>query len=85
MPSLTKQAVGRRKYTPEQTDHLFAVLGRGGSVSRAARDLGFNQVTCSKWVSKAELYLGEHGIGMAKVGARDHAQLVTYAYQAGLT
>lgn len=49
MSSLTKESAARRKCTPEQKDQFFAVLDRLGSVSAAARDLGFNQMTCYQW------------------------------------
>jgi IS30 family transposase len=51
--SLTKEAVGGRKYTPEQKDQFFAVLDRGGSVTAAAAELGLNRMTCYKWVHKS--------------------------------
>jgi IS30 family transposase len=53
--SLTKEAAGRRRYTPEQKDQFFAVLDRLGSVSASAAELGFNQMTCYQWVHKARL------------------------------
>jgi IS30 family transposase len=53
--SLTKEAASRRKYTPEQKGQFFAVLDRCGSVSAAAAELGFNQLTCYQWVHKSRL------------------------------
>lgn len=55
MSFLTKEAVGRRKYTPEQKAQFFSVLDRCGSVSEAAAELGFNQMTCYQWVHKSRL------------------------------
>ncbi|WP_354242859.1 transposase [Arthrobacter sp. UYEF20] len=55
MLSLTKEAASRRKYTPEQKAQFFSVLDRCGSVSEAAAELGFNQMTCYQWVHKSRL------------------------------
>ncbi|MGY2744265.1 IS30 family transposase [Arthrobacter sp. UYCu723] len=55
MSSLTKEAASRRKYTPEQKAQFFSVLDRCGSVSAAAAELGFNQMTCYQWVHKSRL------------------------------
>ncbi|RAX44347.1 hypothetical protein DQ354_15395, partial [Arthrobacter sp. AQ5-06] len=55
MSSLTKEAASRRKYTPEQKVQFFSVLDRCGSVSAAAAELGFNQMTCYQWVHKSRL------------------------------
>ena len=55
MSSLTEEAAGRRKYTPEQKAQFFLVLDRCGSVSAAAAELGFNQMTCYQWVHKSRL------------------------------
>lgn len=55
MSSLTEEVVGRRKYTPEQKAQFFLVLDRCGSVSAAAAELGFNQMTCYQWVHKSRL------------------------------
>ncbi|MCX2746989.1 hypothetical protein OOZ51_04060, partial [Arthrobacter sp. MI7-26] len=51
--SLTREAAGRRKYTPEQRAQFFSVLDRVGSVSAAAKELGFNLMTCYQWVHKS--------------------------------
>jgi transposase, IS30 family len=53
--SLTREAASRRKYTPEQKAQFFSVLDRCGSVSAAAAELGFNQMTCYQWVHKSRL------------------------------
>ena len=55
MSSLTREAAGRRKYTPEQRAQFFSLLDRCGSVSAAAAELGFNQMTCYQWVHKSRL------------------------------
>lgn len=55
MPSLTEETAGRRKYTLEQKEQFFSVLDRCGSVGAAARELGFNQMTCYQWVHKSRL------------------------------
>ena len=55
MLSLTEETAGRRKYTPEQKAQFFLVLDRCGSVSVAATELGFNQMTCYQWVHKSRL------------------------------
>jgi IS30 family transposase len=52
---LTEETAGRRKYTPEQKAQFFVVLDRCGSVSAAAAELGFNQMTCYQWVHKSRL------------------------------
>ncbi|MGY2742919.1 IS30 family transposase [Arthrobacter sp. UYCu723] len=53
MSSLTEEAAGRRKYTPEQKEQFVSALDRLGGVSAAARELGFNQMTCYQWARKA--------------------------------
>ncbi|MCE3245137.1 MAG: transposase [Arthrobacter sp.] len=53
MSSLTEKPAGRRKYTPEQKDQFFAVLDRVQNASAAARELGFNVMTCHQWIRKA--------------------------------
>ena len=55
MSSLTEETTGRRKYTQEQKAQFFVVLDRCGSVSAAAAELGFNQMTCYQWVHKSRL------------------------------
>lgn len=55
MSSLTEKTAGRRKYTYEQKAQFFLVLDRCGSVSAAAAELGFNQMTCYQWVHKSRL------------------------------
>ncbi len=55
MSSLTEESAGRRKYTPEQKAKFFLVWDRCGSVSAAAAELGFNQMTCYQWVHKSRL------------------------------
>jgi IS30 family transposase len=52
---LTKETASRRKYTPEQKAQFFSVLDRCGSVSEAAVELAFNQMTCYQWVHKSRL------------------------------
>lgn len=52
MSSLTKEAVGQRKYTPDQKSEFFALLDRLGSVTDAAAKLGLNRQTCYQWVRK---------------------------------
>jgi IS30 family transposase len=64
--SLTKEAVGPRKYTPEQKDQFFVVFDRLKGTRDAARELGFNEATCAGWVRKAGLK--SHG----KPGAGPH-------------
>jgi IS30 family transposase len=64
--SLTKEAVGPRKYTPEQKDQFFVVFDRLKSTRDAARELGFNEATCAGWVRKAGLK------SYGKPGARPH-------------
>ena len=56
---LTEGTARRRKYTPEQKDQFLSVLDRLGSVSAAARELGFNQMTCYQWARKAGLTQGK--------------------------
>jgi IS30 family transposase/transposase-like protein len=56
---LTEETARRRKYTPEQKDQFLSVVDRLGSVSAAAAELGFNQMTCYQWARKAGLTQGK--------------------------
>ena len=55
MSSLTEKPAERRRYSQEQKDQFFAVLDRVQNVSAAARELGFNAMTCHQWIRKAGL------------------------------
>lgn len=59
MSSLTEKPAGRRRYSQEQKDQFFAVLDRVQNVSAAARELGFNVMTCHQWIRKAGLTRGK--------------------------
>ena len=59
MSSLTEKTAGRRRYSQEQKDQFFAVLDRVQNVSAAARELGFNVMTCHQWTRKAGLPRGK--------------------------
>jgi IS30 family transposase len=53
--SLTEKPAGRRRYSQDEKDQFFAALDRIQNVSAAARELGFNVMTCHQWVRKAGL------------------------------
>ena len=59
MSSLTEKPARRRKYSQEQKDQFFAVLDRVQNASAAARELGFNVMTCHQWIRKAGLTRGK--------------------------
>lgn len=71
MSSLTEETANRRKYTPEEKAQFFSVLDRCGSVSAAAAELGFNQMTCYQWVHKSRL--PERVPGQREVGKRKYS------------
>lgn len=53
MSSLRGRSPSCRKYTQQQKDEFFVVLGRLGTVTAAAEELGLNRNTCMRWASKA--------------------------------
>lgn len=48
----------RRKYTPAEQQAFFEELSRIGSITWAARNLGFSPAACDKWAHKRGIYTG---------------------------
>jgi len=52
---LTNQPRTKRRYSLEEKAHFFLAFDRLGTVSAAARELGFPMIPCYQWCVKADL------------------------------
>ena len=55
MAHIGEESSGKRLYTRAEKDQFFREFDRVGSVTAAARSLGFNRGTCAQWTRKRGL------------------------------
>jgi transposase, IS30 family len=62
VPVLAERPRSNSKYTQLEKDNFFEALGRGGTVTSVAADLGLDRMTCYRWTRSA-------GVRFQKPGA----------------
>ena len=60
MSALTDKSRSSRKYSQLEKDRFFEALGRGGTVSSVAAELGLDKMACYRWTRSAGIQLRDH-------------------------